>query len=297
MTRARKTAYTQLCHHKAAVLAASLLLGYAQAGLAQAGQTERVIFSAENALYGAGYDIGRADGWFDNDLRNAVRTYQKASGLAVNGNLDNPTLSALGVTATPVQSISDNALGSPAQSVKVLGLASPARKPLPQPAAQKAVVEKTVAPQPTVDVKTVEKAVVEKEVVVEKKAVSEKSDDTEGLVQTANNDQRKEQEKQIVKAETSTEPEDPSPTPIAENTVDPTPAAVASSESTTAEPVEAPQPVSKSVEQPTPVPAKPQKDVTVAEPSEPQAPAEPRSASSGGGFFSALFDFFFGWLV
>ncbi|MEC7377775.1 MAG: peptidoglycan-binding protein [Pseudomonadota bacterium] len=316
MTRTRKTGYTQLYRQKATTLATTLLLSYASVGHAQPGQTEQVIFSAENALYGAGYDIGRADGWFDNDLHNAVRAYQKASGLAVNGNLDNPTLSALGVAAATVQSISDNALGNRAQSVEALGLASPARQPVAGPDARKTVVEKTVAPQqPAVDEEIVEKAVAGKEPVANEEktaqvpaptpeparaeAVSEKVDDTGRSVQTAENEQIKPEEKQITTAEISTASEGPSPAPVAENTVDATPAAVAASETTTAEPSEAPQAVSEtgSAEQPMPEPAEPEEQVAVSEPSETQANDEPRRSGSGGGFFSALFDFFFGWLV
>ncbi len=159
MTHARKIVNAHPGRRSAAILATALLLSNAPLGFAQAGQTEQVIFSAENALYGAGYDIGRADGWFDNDLRSAVRAYQKANALAVSGKLDNPTLSALGVKAGSVQTVSGNALSSRAQSLKALELPSPATMPVARPEARKTIVEKAVAQKPIVEKPVVEKPV------------------------------------------------------------------------------------------------------------------------------------------
>ncbi|SFR38950.1 Putative peptidoglycan binding domain-containing protein [Marinobacter gudaonensis] len=303
MTHTRKISHTHSGRCTAAILATTLLFCQAPFSVAQAGQTEQVIFSAENALYGAGYDIGRADGWFDNDLRGAVRAYQKANALTVSGKLDNATLSALGIKATSVQTVSGNALSSRAQSLKALELPSPATMPVARPEARKTVVEKTVARKPVVETTVVEEAVVE-ETVVEKATVAdvekEKISESTNSVQAAENLSAKVSEKQIAKAETSTQSEEEVRKPVAEQSNEVTPATVASSETTTAAPVEQPQAAvepARGVEHSQPDPAKPEEKVAVAEPSEKQAPAEPRRASSGGGFFTALFDFFFGWLV
>lgn len=308
MTHTRKISHAHSGRCTAAILATTLLFCQAPFSVAQASQTEQVIFSAENALYGAGYDIGRADGWFDNDLRGAVRAYQKTNALTVSGKLDNATLSALGIKATSVQTLSGNALSSRAQSLKALELPSPATMPVARPEARKTVVEKTVAQKPVVKKTVVEEAVVEEaaaeETVVEKATVAdvekEKISESTNSVQAAENLSDKVSEKQIAKAEISTQPEEEVRKPVAEQSNEVTPATVASSETTTAAPVEQPQAAvepARSVEHSQPDPAKPEEKVAVAEPSEKQAPAEPRRASSGGGFFTALFDFFFGWLV
>lgn len=324
MTHARKIVNAHPGRRSAAILATALLLSHAPLGFAQAGQTEQVIFSAENALYGAGYDIGRADGWFDNDLRSAVSAYQKANALAVSGKLDNPTLSALGVKASSVQTVSGNALSSRAQSLKALELPSPATMPVARPEVRKTVVEKAVAQKPVVEKpvveKMVEKTVVE-EPVLEKAGVAEvepapsSSPKTEPTAAEAVNERISESTRSVDLAETSranintkqtpaTEPsiksEDEIREPVAEKTEEVKPATVASNETTTAEPLAKPQAAiepARNVEQSQPAPAKPEEKVAVAEPSEQETPVEARQASSGGGFFSALFDFFFGWLV
>lgn len=95
---------------------------------AQAGEAERIIFAAENALYAAGHDIGRADGWLDDQLRAAVRAYQQSRGLQANGTLNQPTIAALGVNAEVTAPIADNAASSRAQVARNLGLSSPETK-------------------------------------------------------------------------------------------------------------------------------------------------------------------------
>ena len=67
------------------------------------------IFAAENALYGAGYDIGKADGWMDNTLRSAIRKYQSGhDGLQATGDLDPQTLSALGIAVKDGDPVTGN---------------------------------------------------------------------------------------------------------------------------------------------------------------------------------------------
>ncbi|MBW0146168.1 peptidoglycan-binding domain-containing protein [Marinobacter arenosus] len=114
--------------------------------------TVNVIFSAENALYGAGYDIGRADGWMDTTLKNAIRQYQdRASHLRTSGNLDSDTLTSLGIANKAGTSISGNSVASKADALAALGISevrpAPAAKPAPK---REEIVAKafTVPPAP-----------------------------------------------------------------------------------------------------------------------------------------------------
>lgn len=101
--------------------------------------TTKLIFSAENALYGAGYQIGRADGWMDDSLREAIRLYQKRNPqLSVSGNLDSDTLTALGIASQPGLRITANDVATKAEALAVLGMseakkAPPAPKASPEP--------------------------------------------------------------------------------------------------------------------------------------------------------------------
>lgn len=97
--------------------------------------TVNVIFAAENALYGAGYNIGRADGWIDTALRQSVRDYQtRNKALKVSGVLDVDTLSALGVSNSSGQAVSENVVASKAEALAALGISD--FQPQPQPKAQ-----------------------------------------------------------------------------------------------------------------------------------------------------------------
>ena len=80
------------------LIAAGLVTGLIS-GTAVAQQTpDNVVLAAENALYGAGYDVGKADGQMDNQLRTAIKSFQnEQSGLNASGELDDETLTALGV--------------------------------------------------------------------------------------------------------------------------------------------------------------------------------------------------------
>jgi len=79
---------SQSCFTRASGITAAAVLASFCAVAAQAGPAE-TIYSAENALYGAGYEIGKADGWMDNTLRSAIRQYQSSSDeLQATGNLD-----------------------------------------------------------------------------------------------------------------------------------------------------------------------------------------------------------------
>ncbi len=91
--------------------------------------------------------------------------------------------------------------------------------------------------------------------------------------------------KQKSATETSIKSEEEIQEPGAEKTEEVKPATVASIETTTVEPKAQPQAA-----------IEPARNVEQSQP-EQETAVEPRRASSGGGFFSALFDFFFGWLV
>lgn len=84
-----------------------------------------VIYSAENALYGAGYDIGIADGWMDDKLRSAVRQYQSNHGdLQPTGNLDINTLFALGIVAENGAPVTGNRLPNRQAALSALGISA-----------------------------------------------------------------------------------------------------------------------------------------------------------------------------
>ncbi|OZB12708.1 MAG: hypothetical protein B7X58_10920, partial [Marinobacter sp. 34-60-7] len=95
----------------------------ATGGLAHAENNASIIYAAENALYGAGYQIGQADGWMDRELRSAIREYQGVQeDLTANGTLDAQTLEALGIDYSPAMAISENHLGSPKAARLALNL-------------------------------------------------------------------------------------------------------------------------------------------------------------------------------
>lgn len=113
--------------------------------LAQAASVQTV-FAVENALYGAGYSIGQADGWIDDKLRAAVRQYQAdRPGLSASGELDSPTLAALGVSDNRSQLMGGNLVASREAAKKELGLKTLASAPKASP---KAAPEPEPKPEP-----------------------------------------------------------------------------------------------------------------------------------------------------
>jgi peptidoglycan hydrolase-like protein with peptidoglycan-binding domain len=270
-------------------------------GTAQAAEPERVIFAAENALYGAGHDIGRADGWLDNQLRAAIRAYQRENGLQTNGNLDADTLKALGINVPSGGTISANSVGSRTASMEGLGLSLPK----PEPVTPKVA---TAEPEPVLE------------------PTRQADQQSPGKAQPAKNPKTEDPLDQIVTNETSKPVEDEAldePEVAISNTVE---IAVAESPQPNPEvsPEPSPEPKPEIVDK-APTATNVEKDPVLA-----QIPTEPTSAgqserettktepsrteqidtaapenqtvadrprSSGGGFFSALFDFFFGWLV
>ena len=121
--------------------------------LAQAASVQTV-FSAENALYGAGYSIGQADGWIDDSLRAAVRQYQaERPGLSATGELDSPTLAALGISGSRSQLMGGNVVADQEAARKELGLtlaSAPKPAPAPEPEQPAATPEPVAEPEPAV---------------------------------------------------------------------------------------------------------------------------------------------------
>lgn len=115
--------------------------------LAQAASVQAV-FAAENALYGAGYGIGQADGWIDDKLRAAVRQYQgDHAGLSTTGELDSQTLTALGISGSHSQLMGGNVVASREAARKKLGLLV-ASAPAPAPAPKAEPKPKKIAAKP-----------------------------------------------------------------------------------------------------------------------------------------------------
>lgn len=291
------------------IVSHSLAVAILVAAPALQADTARVIYAAENALYGAGYDIGRADGWMDDTLRSAIRRYQgDTDGLQATGELDAQTLAALGASQRPESPVRANELDSPRSARAALDLpvtGTPARtaiRPAPAPAPvvsapepesepeQEPKVASSASPEP-VPAKEPERV---PEVAIEPEAEPEASEESvaPGLARVQTDTEPAPAQAQAPR-ETSRPAagaphEAPAREPVAQVAV--------ADESATPEPaplrqtavVEDPQP-------PTPVPEQVQAEAAVTETSAPSAPAP--EARPSGGFFSALFDFLFGWLV
>lgn len=235
------------------------------------------IFSAENALYGAGYDIGRADGWIDDTLRRAIRQYQADTDeLTVSGNLDTPTLDALGIRAPSPRVIASNAVSRQAQALAALRLQSPEpSRPAAQPVARSEPAPERApepAPQSTPE-PAPEPVAAAQPTTAPPKATAPRAEPAletvpaEKPVVAETDIRKKEQneEEQFVVSTTSTELE------------------VADAE--VPESVETENAETESTEAAGPAPTKTHSDQQ-----------QPR-VQSGGGFLSSLFDFLFGWLV
>ncbi|MCC4272046.1 peptidoglycan-binding protein [Marinobacter nauticus] len=271
---------------------------------AQAASPTHTVFAAENALYGSGYGIGTADGWIDDKLRTAIRQYQSdRAELSVSGNLDSATLKSLGVEAAPTLTIQSNSVASRSAARNQLGLAANSR-----PTARSvAAVAPESKPEPAPEIKEPEPETVEPEVVdtteprenqvaaLEPAVQSVPEEDSELGPNESHKDQRV--------TELSSSVSESYQTPV---TADQEPAEVVEVVTGDNEELIAQLPTEPTAagpdeplvaeEEPEPVIV----DAPVANASEPVAnqetKAEPRPQSSGG-FFSWLFDFFFGWIA
>lgn len=294
-------------------LAAIAVSASLSAATAQAGPVE-IIYSAENALYGAGYDIGKADGWMDDTLRSAIRRYQsRTDELKATGNLDPQTLSALGIAHGGVGTISDNAVPNRNAAMAALGLGEqrfgsgsstsrpvaaalkpevrPQSDPDPEPEAEPALPEEPET-KPTTDVA----AISEQEPRQESSAPVE-SEPAPAPRETAAS--TLDEPTKAPTREPAAEPE-PQPEPQRETTLAAEPEDEAAVEVATAE--EPSGADSELPDEPTAAgPPEASEPAEVAEPSvaaEPSADSDPEpTTQSSGGFFSSLFDFLFGWLI
>ncbi len=135
---------------KGLYLSAALAVSFHAQAQAHA-DSVNVIFAAENALYGAGYDIGRADGWMDKALQQGVRDYQARNGaLKVSGILDAATLSALGVSNSSGRAVSGNGAPSKTAALAALGISETQNQAKPE-----AIPRRRLQPKPAFSVKEI----------------------------------------------------------------------------------------------------------------------------------------------
>ena len=263
------------------------------------------IFAAENALYGAGYDIGKADGWMDDTLRSAIRKYQSGQeGLQATGDLDPQTLSALGIAVKDGDAVTGNSarsregamadagiskqrFGSPSAKQPVAVAPEPEVQREPAPVSIEApTLEEEAAPVPDAILATDDNPVIQPE--------PETAQASMQAPQTA-----EEPESKPVAVAAAEEPSIVEETSTVEklSTVDAAP--------------------SVALDVPSEATEETSTDVDYQLPEEPTASDNPeiseslqatRSSSdntsksttvakSSGGFFSSLFDFLFGWLI
>ena len=263
------------------------------------------IFAAENALYGAGYDIGKADGWMDDTLRSAIRKYQSGrEGLQATGDLDPQTLSALGIAVKDGDAVTGNSarsregamadagiskqrFGSPSAKQPVAAAPEPEVKPEPAPVSTEApTLEEESAPAPETIVATNDKPVIQPETEIAQDSKPEpqiaEEPETEPVAVAA-------VEEPSIVEETSTVEE--------LSTVDAEPSVALNV------PSEATEETSTDVDYQLPEEPTASGNPEISESSQATSSTSDNTsesttvAKSSGGFFSSLFDFLFGWLI
>lgn len=263
------------------------------------------IFAAENALYGAGYDIGKADGWMDDTLRSAIRKYQSGrEGLQATGDLDPQTLSALGIAVKDGDAVTGNSarsregamadagiskqrFGSPSAKQPIAAAPEPEVKPEPVPVSTEApTLEEESAPAPETIVATNDKPVIQPE--------TELAQDSKPKPQIA-----EEPETEPVAVAAVEEPSIVEETSTVEelSTVDAEPSVALNVPSEATE--ETSTDVDYQLPQETTTSGNPEISESLqATSSSSDNTSEPTTVTkSSGGFFSSLFDFLFGWLI
>jgi hypothetical protein len=263
------------------------------------------IFAAENALYGAGYDIGKADGWMDDTLRSAIRKYQSGrEGLQATGDLDPQTLSALGIAVKDGDAVTGNSarsregamadagiskqrFGSPSAKQPIAAAPEPEVKPEPVPVSTEApTLEEESAPAPETIVATNDKPVIQPE--------TELAQDSKPKPQIA-----EEPETEPVAVAAVEEPSIVEETSTVEelSTVDAEPSVALNV------PSEATEETSTDVDYQLPEEPTASGNPEISESSQATSSTSDNTsesttvAKSSGGFFSSLFDFLFGWLI
>lgn len=275
------------------------------------------IFAAENALYGAGYDIGKADGWMDDTLRSAIRKYQSGrEGLQATGDLDPQTLSALGIAVKDGDAVTGNSarsregamadagiskqrFGSPSAKQPIAAAPEPKVKPEPVPVSTEApTLEEESAPAPETIVATNDKPVIQPE--------TELAQDSKPEPQIAEEPESEpvavaavEEPSAMEKPQTIDEPSIVEETSTVEelSTVDAEPSVALNV------PSEATEETSTDVDYQLPEEPTASGNPEISESSQATSSTSDNTAESttvaksSGGFFSSLFDFLFGWLI
>lgn len=244
-------------------------------GPANAAGNASVIYAAENALYGAGFNIGQADGWMDSTLRSAIRQFQSRHGdLSANGTLDAATLQALGIAYAPAMAISENHVGSPKAARLALEL------PTASVTATRTQPASKAEPIPERAPETLAKAPVAEPAPV--MASAEPADTDEQAPRP------EERDVQIIAQSQPSEP--------AKSLAAPDPISQLPTEPTSAGPATPPQEIAaaepKPVDEPTPVAEPMPADASVV-----PAASTDEARESRGSFLASLFDFLFGWLI
>lgn len=263
------------------------------------------IFAAENALYGAGYDIGKADGWMDDPLRSAIRKYQSGQeGLQATGDLDPQTLSALGIAVKDGDAVTGNTarsregamaeagiskqrFGSPSATQPVAVAPEPEVKPEPAPVSIEApTLEEEAAPVPDAILATDDNPVIQPE--------PETAQASMQAPKTA-----EEPESKPVAVAAAEEPSIVEETSTVEklSTVDAAPSVALNV------PSEATEETSTDVDYQLPEEPTASDNPEISESLQATRSSSDNTsesttvAKSSGGFFSSLFDFLFGWLI
>lgn len=272
---------------KSAPVAAALMV----CPLAQAASVQTV-FSAENALYGAGYSIGQADGWIDDRLRSAIKQYQESSpNLSATGELDSPTLDALGIPGGRSELMGGNVVADREAARRELGLTlASASRPAPEP--------ERVAPEPKPEPKPKPQKVVQ----VSEPAPTAQKPATQVVPKPA---EKPAPEPQVAKVEPKPQvpearPEPQSePEPTSEPIIIASNARVSNDSADAAETATAEQSQGESVEV-TSAEALPPEPIETAIEQEPASSAsgdQSNPKTSKGNVITRMFDFLFGWMV
>ncbi|MGE5102749.1 MAG: peptidoglycan-binding domain-containing protein [Deltaproteobacteria bacterium] len=77
-------------------------------------QNSQTVRDVQQALKQKGFEVGAVDGQMGPETQSALREFQQSQGLPQSGNLDQQTLTALGVNAASSQSTSSQGQGAPA---------------------------------------------------------------------------------------------------------------------------------------------------------------------------------------
>lgn len=277
---------------------ASVAVALTACSVAAQAASVQTVFSAENALYGAGYNVGQADGWIDDSLRAAVRQYQSdRPDLSATGELDAPTLDALGISGGRAELMGGNVVANTEAARKELGLAvASAPKPAPTPApapAPKAKPKPEPKPAPPQPVATPKPVVKPEPVVAKVPKVSEPVPQPEPQKAPAP------EPKQVAKTAAESAPTQSEPEPTSD------PIVIASNVGSSSRDKSAPAPeqtvavaTAETAEQ---VEAAAPQEVTAAENDRQSASAETGSNSEPkdrqGNVITRVFDFLFGWMV